>query len=205
MKQTLLFIATCAAMGLVACQAKVTNSPPEDDAAVEYSGESNNGALPQPEDVPPEDEWVEDAGAFAIDHRCCNVAFQIPAEDPDDATGVVRANVDGMREGLPLTRTDAGWLASFCMPLNAVVAYHYEFTFALDAGAGLADDAGWVDDAGFAEDAGLDLGDAGPSLTTVIRASPYALAVSDGQGGMTNIYQVADDCSGADASVGMLP
>lgn len=190
MKHPLFLSATCAALALAACQ-PTPPSPSPSDASVAYTGETTNGALPLPEDVPPGEEWIEDAGPFVIDPRCCSVVFQIPAEEPDDATGVVRASIDGLRDGLPLARTDAGWSASFCMPLNAVIPYHYEFTFAPDAGA---------DDAGIEPVAGTD---AGP--VTVVRASMYGLTASDGQGGQTNVYQVAEDCSAADASVGLRP
>ncbi len=153
---------------------------------------------------------TNDAGTFIIDRRCCSVAFQIPAEEPEEATGVVRASFDGLREGLPLTRTDAGWSASFCMPLNSVIAYRYEFTFLFDAGdSWTADDAGVDEDAGADVDGGeafADAGsDAGPVLTTVARASPHGYSTNDGQGGMVNIYQVAEDCGAADASVSLRP
>lgn len=211
MKHQLVLIVTGAALGLVACASKASDPSPEDASVeVDYVGETNNGGLPQPEDIPPEEAWVEDAGTFIIDRRCCSVAFQIPAEEPEEATGVVRASFDGLREGLPLTRTDAGWSASFCMPLNSVIAYRYEFTFLFDAG-----DSWTADDAGVDEDAGADVdggeafsdagSDAGPVLTTVARASPHGYSTNDGQGGMVNIYQVAEDCGAADASVSLRP
>lgn len=201
MKSTLL-IASCAALGVMGCQPTAPTPSPA-DAAVEYTGETSNGALPQPEDVPPVEDWVEDAGAFVIDHRCCNVVFQIPDEEPLDATGVVRASFDGLRDGLPLARADAGWSANFCMPLNAVIPYHYEFSYTFDAGAPFLDDAGVDADAGLElADGGID---AGPAFVTVVRASPYARSGPDGQGNQTNVYQVAEDCGAADASVGTYP
>ncbi len=200
MKPTILLTA-CAALALTGCS--TTPAPGTSDAAVEYTGETTNGALPQPEDVPPVEDWVEDAGEFVIDQRCCNVVFQIPAEEPADATGVVRALLAGLRDGLPLARTDAGWSAAFCMPLNAVIPYQYEFTFAFDAGAPFLDDAGVDADAGLEDaDGGID---AGPAFVTVVRASPYAPSGPDGQGNQTNVYQVATDCGAADASVGAYP
>lgn len=202
MKPTLLLTA-CATLVLMGCSTTETPAPSTSDAAVEYVGETTNGALPQPEDVPPVEDWSEDAGTFVIDQRCCNVVFQIPAEEPADATGVVRASFASLRDGLPLARTDAGWNATFCMPLNAVILYHYEFTYASDAGALFLDDAGVDTDAGLEPaDGGID---AGPTLVTVVRASPDAPSGPDGQGNQTNVYQVATDCGAADASVGTYP
>lgn len=181
------FLLAVSVLGL-ACQSKPAEESDAgaDDASVEYRGETNNAALPQPDDVPQDEDWVEDAGEFVVDHRCCNVIFHLAATEPDDATGVVRASLNGLRDGLPLSRSDAGWAAGFCMPMNAVVAYHYEFTFAVDAGD-LVD------------------ADGGAWFTTVQRASPDEFTTGDGQGGFTNVYSVATDCSAADASVGLLP
>jgi hypothetical protein len=148
---------------------------------VEYRGETANAPLPAPEDVPVDPDWEPDAGTWVVDGRCCEVVFRIDAQEPDDAVGVVTAPLDGMRSGLPLTRTDAGWTAAYCMPLRVSVPYRYEFSWA-DADAGTSDGG-----------------------VSTSRASSFELSAGDGQGGQVNAYRVEEDCGAVDASVRLVP
>ncbi len=172
-------VAACAAFALLACQPlKPDSQAAAPDAGGAYRGETANTPLPSPEDVPADPEWEDDAGAWSIDRRCCQVVFRIDAQEPDDATGVVLAPMDGLRAGLPLTRGNGVWSAAACLPLNVTVPYRYAFSWR-DADGG--------------EDAGAS------------RVSPFEVSVGDGQGGQTNLYRVQEDCGAADASVSLRP
>lgn len=177
-------VAACFGAVMLACQgpSKSEPGPDADEAeAVEYRGETTNSALPSPDDVPLESPWEEDAGEWDIDRRCCEVVFRIEAEEPDDAVGHVSAPLEGLRSGLPLTRSDGGWTAAYCMPRNTTVPYRYHFS--------------WAD-----PDAGTS--DGGVEST---RASAFERSADDGEGGRTNVYQVEEDCGAADASVRLPP
>lgn len=179
-------ISLCA-VALAACQSAPKDLSSSEDASVEveYQGDTTNGAIPLPEDVPADTPWEEDAGAWTIERRCCEVVFQIDDQEPEFASGKVVASMDGLRDGVALTRSDAGWSAGYCMPLHSVVAYHYAFSW-------LADDGGVSEDGG-------------SLVVESARASSSELHGSDGQGGEANYYVVDDDCGAADASVRLSP
>lgn len=158
-----------------------------------YDGETVNSTIPgrDPDDLDADaGDVVVDAGEVVVDMTCCETHFAISDEEPADATGVLVGELPVFTPGVPLTRTDAGWTATVCVPVNAGARYRYQFTW----------DAGLVD-AGFQEfdDGGIEWREEVLILSSE-RASDAEPQVSDAVS-TSNYYSAVASCAAHDGGV----
>lgn len=170
--------------------------PPPADAGEEgpppaYDGEVSGGSIPEIPDGLLNPEPLIDAGPIEVDGGCCATRFHIAeGAEPADATGRIVSGL-GPLAGLPLVRAGGEWAANACFPLNASVAYRYEFVW-----------DGGVEDGGSAdlEDGGVEWFEirlVGSSL----RASDAEPGFTDVNGERWNFYRAVESCDGLDGSV----
>lgn len=187
-----LYLLACLAL-LAACPQPM---PPPEDAGEElpppaYDGETAGGSIPEIPEGVMNPEPLIDAGPIVVDAGCCDTRFRI-AEDaePADATGRISSGL-GVLASLPLTRAGGEWSAMACFPLNASVAYRYEFTW----------------DAGVLDGGSLDLEDGGvewyeiPLIGSATRASDSEPGFVDVDGQRWNYHRPVVSCDGLDGSV----
>lgn len=160
------------------------------DEDVVFDGETMTGAIP----ILDEDEplvAVLDAGAFAVDRRCCQLAFAIRDEEGPGATGVVAGSFGALAAdgGVPLRRANGLWTGGTCFPLGSSASYVYVFTVRASGDGGSPES-----DAG-TRDGGIE----------VVRFSDLEPNQPDGLGGTSNFVPSVSSCGALDASVGMLP
>lgn len=176
---------------LVACTPMPEPEPePEEEP---YDGETVNNVIPgrDPDDLDVDaGDVIVDAGNVVVDTTCCETHFSITDEEPGDATGVLVGELAVFTPGVPLTRTDAGWSATACVPVNAGARYSYRFTW----------DAGTID-AGFEEfeDGGMVWREE-IVIVTADRASGGEPQVSDAVS-TTNYYRSVSTCDEHDGGV----
>lgn len=176
---------------VMACSPKPEPEPePEEEP---FDGETVNSTIPSrdPDDLDADaGDVVIDAGNVVVDRTCCETHFSISDGEPGDATGLLVGELAVFTPGVPLTRTDGGWAATACVPINSAARYGYRFTW----------DAGTVD-AGFEEfeDGGIQWREE-ISIVTVDRVSDREPQVSDAVGS-TNYYSAVATCEGHDGGV----
>jgi hypothetical protein len=156
-----------------------------------YDGETAGGSIPEIPDELMNPEPLIDAGPIVVDAGCCDTRFRI-AEDaePSDATGRIVSGLSVLSD-LALTRANGEWSALACFPLNASVAYRYEFTW--DAGVM---DGGSID----LEDGGVEYYEI-PLIGIATRASDAEPGFLDIDGNRWNYYRPVESCDGLDGSV----
>lgn len=185
------WLASLAGLLLTACPQPAPAQ--EEDAGVEpFDGETTGGVIPvfDPEalDAGP---MVIDAGVVTVDTRCCETNFAISSEEPADAVGTLEGENPVFADGLPLTRSDAGWSVPACFPLNASAFYWYHFTWdggVLDAGTELLPDGG---------EATVLI----PLVGSSNRASTSEPSFTDSNGARRNYYRAVESCDGLDGGV----
>jgi hypothetical protein len=178
---------------LTACPAPM---PMPEDAGEEqpppvYDGETAGGSIPEIPEGQMNPEPLFDAGPIEVDGGCCDTRFHI-AEDsePAHATGRIASGLSTLA-GLSLTRGGGEWSATACFPLNASVAYRYEFTW----------------DGGVADGGSVDLEDGGVEWEQIAligfsaRASESEPGFTDVNGERWNFYRAVESCDGLDGSV----
>lgn len=175
---------------LASCAKQGTGEPdagpetPED-----FQGEST-GIIPEfdPDALDAGDGLV-DGGIITVDGTCCTTAFHIDDVEPVGAKGAIVGDIATL-SSVALTRTDAGWVASVCMPIATSSSYEYEFR----------------SDGGF-YDAGLELEDGGVIYESGYlelvsrRASPFERSYAEADGTLRNFYRAVSSCSEHDGGV----
>lgn len=166
---------------------------PEPEPDAPYDGPTGNNTIPvrDPDDLDADaGDVVVDAGDVVVDMTCCETHFSISDDEPANATGVLVGALPVLTPGVPLTRSDAGWAATVCVPINAAARYGYRFTW----------DAGTVDAGSFElEDGGME-GSEVVVIESIDRASDREPRVSDSVG-TTNFYSSVASCAEHDGGV----
>ncbi len=166
---------------------------PEPEPDEPYDGPTTNNTIPvrDPDDLDADaGDVVVDAGEVIVDVTCCETRFSISDEEPADATGELVGALPVLMAGVPLTRSDAGWAAAVCVPINASARYGYRFTW----------DAGTIDAGSFElEDGGME-GREVSVIGSIERASDREPQVSDSVGTM-NYYRSVASCAEHDGGV----
>lgn len=166
----------------------------EETAPLPYDGETSGsgGGIPVFEPgVMDAGSEIIDAGNVTVDTRCCQTAFSISDGEPADAVGKLQGEHGKLAGGISLSRTDAGWSASTCFPVNSSSRYWYAFSW----------DAGFVD-------GGIDLlPDGGEEAVLIykegrsLRASDREPSFVDSEGTRRNYYREVSSCDGLDGGV----
>ena len=186
MKRAFLF----ALLMTAACKPATTDTDAGDDFEDPYDGPTENATIPvlDPDNLDLDaGDVVVDAGEVIVDTTCCDFTFSISDQEPEDAIGFIDGELPLFGDGLPLSRGDAGWSATACVPLNAAARYSYRFEW----------------DGGIADGGAIDLEDGGQAwtevavTTTEVRASDAELQVSDSVG-TVNYYEAVSTCGGTD-------
>jgi hypothetical protein len=156
-----------------------------------YDGDTAGGSIPELPEGVMNPEPLIDAGPIVVDAGCCETRFRVAeSAEPADATGRVVSGL-AVLSGLELTRLGGEWSTQACFPLNASVAYRYEFTW----------------DAGVLDGGSLDLEDGGtewlelPLIGHSLRASDAEPGFVDVNGERWNFYRAVESCDGLDGSV----
>lgn len=190
------FVVSVAVLGLIAggCPAPQQMSS-DDDVLPEdvYDGPTSSGVIPvyEPETFDGGDPLI-DAGEVVVDTTCCTTQFSISDQEPADAVGLLQGESSVFGDGLALDRTDAGWSATACFPINASAFYWYAFSW----------DGGFVDGGVLIEDRDGGAGEivAVQLIETSTRASDREPSI-DTATGLRNFYREVSSCDGLDGSV----
>jgi hypothetical protein len=178
----------------VLCACPAPKPMPEDageDVPVEFSGDTAGGSIPEIPDGLMNTEPRIDAGPIVIDGGCCETRFRVAAGgEPAGATVRIVAGLAVIAD-LPLTLANGEWSALACFPLEASVAYRYEFTW----------------DGGIEDGGSIDLEDGGTEwfeiriVNNSARASASEPTFTDVNGAEWNFYRAVSSCDGLDGSV----
>jgi hypothetical protein len=156
-----------------------------------YDGETAGGSIPEIPENQMNPEPFVDAGPIEVDAGCCDTRFHIAeGSEPAHATGRIASGLVPL-SNLALTRGGGEWSATACFPLNASVAYRYEFTW--DGGV---EDGGSVD----LEDGGIEWEEL-RLIGFSARASALEPTFVDVNGEQWNFYRAVESCDGLDGSV----
>lgn len=185
MKRAFLF----ALLMTAACKPATTDTDAGDDFEDPYDGPTENATIPvlDPDNLDLDaGDVVVDAGEVIVDTTCCDFAFSISDQEPEDAVGFIDGELPLFSGGLPLTRGDAGWSATACVPINAASRYSYRFSW-----------DGGIEDGGvtFLEDGGMEWSEVAVT-TTELRYSDTETQVTNSEG-TVNYYEARASC-GAD-------
>lgn len=168
--------------------------PTEEDAGEEvFDGETqgSGGGIPvfDPDAIDAGDPVI-DAGEVTVETRCCPTSFSISDQEPAGAVGVLEGESPAFDGGLPLSRSDAGWTATACFPIQSSSFYWYRFSW-----------DGGVRDAGtFEQDDGGTETILVQDVVTQVRASDTE-PVSEAAAGRRNYYREVSSCDGLDGAV----
>jgi hypothetical protein len=176
-------------IGLAACPAPPP-PPVEEEPDEPYDGPTSSGIIPSIDPDADAGLVLLDAGDVVVETRCCATTFTISDEEPLDAVGVLEGELAVFQGGVPLSRSDAGWMASACFPISA--SSHYWYRFSWDGGV---------------EDGGVELlPDGGeeqliyPVVITSLRASDREPSVTNASG-TRNYFREVSSCDGLDGGV----
>ncbi len=156
-----------------------------------FDGETAGGSIPEIPEGVMNPEPLIDAGPIEVDAGCCATRFRIAeGTEPADATGRIVSGLSTL-SNLALVRGGGDWSATACFPLNASVAYRYEFKW----------------DGGVLDGGATDLEDGGVEYAE-IQVTGIASRASDAEPGFTdvngerwNFYRAVESCDGLDGSV----